>query len=74
MLSCSSSFLHGPIAFVRRRCGSSPQQEEGLPWEEGRSLSSSSWMRCGGSLQLGECELITEKRFLNTGDDALDLH
>lgn len=32
-------------------------------------------MRCGGSLQLGECELLTEKRFLNNaGDDALDPH
>lgn len=66
---------HGPIAFIRRSCARSPQQEERVPWEKGRSLPSSSWMKCGGSLQLGECEFLTEKRFLNnTGDHAPDLH
>lgn len=74
---------HGPIAFIRRRCASSSPGRGKAALGEREvtallSLDEMWWESTAlGNVNyslLGECKLLTVKKFLNTGDEALDLY
>lgn len=80
---CPSAPPSSPIAFIRRRCASSPPGRGKAALGEREvtallSLDEMWWESTAlGNVNyslLGECKLLTVKKFLNTGDEALDLY